>query len=239
MGSVSTVARLWLRATTDFMNAVTQKLSWYSIINLSPKGLFSHISSGSMYFGKMRRSQCRDPSSWEHVSRTSWWHVARATIRITLIRIHVTCLSYPDHLKEVRTTLINKRHPDDFHLISGPPQGSSNDACKHRISGRLPRYIRMTNIVHPDIMVRIIDWSKQVSHVITTACQGPRSTTCRVKGQDEVTTSHFPRPLHMITCHDLWQPHHLPRSLSKLPVGWWWPCHHLVSSWQHKIFPHH
>ena len=55
---------------------------------------------------------------------------------------------------------------------------------------------------------------KQVLHVITTACHSPRSATCRVKGQDEVTTSHFPRSFHMITYHDLWQPHHLPRSLS-------------------------
>ena len=72
----------------------------------------------------------------------------------------------------------------------------------------------MTNIVHPDMIALIIDWGKQVLHVITTACHDPRSATCRVKGQDEVTTSHFPRSFHMITYHDLWQPHHLPRSLS-------------------------
>ena len=127
---------------------------------------------------------CRDPSSWEHVPRTSWWHEARITIRI-----HVTRLSYPDCLKEGRTTLISIKHPDGFHN----------------------KYIRMTNISHPNIIVRVIDWSKQVLHVITTACHGPRSTTCRVKRQDEVTTSHFPRSLHTITYHDLCQP----------PVGWW------------------
>ena len=154
---------------------------------------------------------CRDPSSWEHVPRTLWWHVARITIRITPIRIHMTRLSYPDCLKEVQTTLINIRHPDDFHLISGLPQGSSNDFHK---------YVRMTNISHPNIIIRVIDWSKQVLHVITTACHGPRSATCRVKRQDEVTTSHFSQPLHTITYHDLCQP----------PVWWWWPCHHLMSS---------
>ena len=89
--------------------------------------------------------------------------------------------AFPDYLKEDQTTLIN---------IS---------------SGRLTQYIRMINICHLDTMVRIIDWSKQVSHVITTVCHGPRSTTCRVKGQDEVTTSHFPRSFHMITYHDLCQ----------------------------------
>ena len=57
MGSLSRVACLLLRATTDFMNAVTEKLSRYCIINLSPKGPVSHIPSGLMYFGKIRCSQ--------------------------------------------------------------------------------------------------------------------------------------------------------------------------------------
>ena len=41
-----------------------------------------------------------------------------------------------------------------------------------------------------------------------------------------------------VTSHDhfTWS----PTTISvKPPVGWWWPCHHLVSSWQHKISPHH
>ena len=84
--------------------------------------------------------------------------------------------AFPDYLKEDQTTLLNIT------------------------SGRITQYIRMINICHPDTMVQIIDWSKQVSHIITTSCHGPRSTTCRVKGQDEVTTSHF---------HD-----HFTRSLS-------------------------
>ena len=154
-------------------------------------------------------------------------------------------------------------HPDHPHLdthdaplISGLPQGSSNDTYEHKTSGRLSQYIRMTNIGHPDMMVRVIDWNKQVLHVITTACHGPRLATCRVKGQDEVTTSYFSRSPHMITSHDYltWSPptitshDHLPRSLTtaspttisvKPPVGWWWPYHHLVSSWQHKISPYH
>ena len=79
------------------------------------------------------------------------------------------------------------------------------------------------------MIVRVIDWSKQVLHVITTTCHGPHLAICRVRGQDEVTTSHFPRSLHTIAYHDLCQP----------PVRWWWSCHHLVSSWQHKISPHH
>ena len=142
-----------------------------------------------MYLTSMLSVGTPPPPSWEHVPRTSWWHEARITIQITPIRIHVTRLSYPDCLKEGQTTLISIKHPDGFHS----------------------KYIRMTNISHPNIIVRVIDWSKQVLHVITAACHGPRSTTCRVKGQDEVTTSHFPRSLHAITYHDLCQP----------PVGWW------------------
>ena len=116
--------------------------------------------------------------------------VTRGTHCHPSLPIKHTWHAFPDCLKEDQTTLIN---------IS---------------SGRLTQYIRMINIFHPDTMVRIIDWSKQVSHVTTTACHGPRSAACRVRGQDEVTTSHFLGSFHMITSHDLWQPHHLPRSLS-------------------------
>ena len=77
---------------------------------------------------------CRDPSSWEHAPHGgTHYHPDHP------IRIRVTRLSYPDCLKEAQTTLINIRHPDDFHLISGPPQGSSNDTCKNRTFGRLPQ----------------------------------------------------------------------------------------------------
>ena len=48
--------------------------------------------------------------------------------------LHVTRLSYPDCLKEVQKTLISIIHPDGFH-----------------------KYIRMTNISHPNIIVRVID----------------------------------------------------------------------------------
>ena len=120
-------------------------------------------------------------------------------------RVHVARLSYLDPLKERHTTLTNIT------------------------SGRLPQHIRTTDIHYPDMFVWIIDWSKQVLHIITTACHDPHLAICRVKGQDEVTISHVPRSLHMITYHDLCQP----------PVGWWWPYHHLVSSWQHKISPYH
>ena len=86
---------------------------------------------------------CRDPSYWEHVPRTSWWHMAHITIRITPIRIHVMRLSYPDYLKEVQATLINIRHPNDFYLISGLPKRSSNDTYKHKTSGQLSQ-------IHPN-----------------------------------------------------------------------------------------
>ena len=107
---------------------------------------------------------CRDPSPWWHVAHTSWWHVAYISIRINPIRIslrvHVARLSYPDSLKERHTTLTNIT------------------------SGRTPHRIRTTDIYYPDMFVRIIDWSKQVLHVITTVCHGPHSATCRVKGQE-------------------------------------------------------
>ena len=127
----------------------------------------------------------------------------RIIIWITPIRIHVTRFSYLDCLKEGQTTLISIKHPDGFHNTSGWP----TYAIRIWLSGSLTEV-------------------KQVLHVITTAYHGPRSATYRVKGQDEVTTSHFLRSFHMITYHNLC-------------VRWWWPCHHLMSSWRHKISPHH
>ena len=121
-------------------------------------------------------------------------------------KIHGARFSYSDCLKEGQTTLISINiwttftiHPDDQHRSSG------YDCPGH--------------------------WLKESkSYTLSqTACHGPRSATYRVKGQDEVTTSHFPRSLHIVKYHDLCQP----------PVGWWWSWHHLVSSWQHKISPHH
>ena len=106
-------------------------------------------------------------------------------------KIHGARFSYSDCLKEGQTTLISINiwptftiHPDDQHRSSG------YDCPGH--------------------------WLKESkSYTLSqTACHGPRSATCRVKRQDEVTTSHFPRSFHIITYHDLWQPHHLPRSLS-------------------------
>ena len=144
---------------------------------------------------------CRDPSP--HVAHISWWHVAHILIRINLIqispRVHVARFSYPDSLMERHTTLTNIT------------------------SRRLPQRTQMTDIYYPDMFVWIIDWSKQVLHVITTACHGPRSATYRVKGQEWSdgkslpTISDNPR-----ASHDLCQP----------LVRWWWPCHHLVASWQ-------
>ena len=147
-------------------------------------------------------SSCRDPSSW--------WHMTHISIRISFIcispRVHVARFSYPDFLKERHTTLTNIT------------------------SGRPPHRIRTTNIYYPDMFVRIIDWSKQVLHVIITACHGPRSATCRVKGQEWSDGKSLPTISDSRgASHDLCQP----------PVGWWWPCYHLVASWQAKISPYH
>ena len=132
---------------------------------------------------------------------------------------------YPDypHLdfpKRTRGTL----------LLSGLPQGEAHDTSKH--------HIRTTAISHPDdrhilsryVSVRIVDWSKQVLHVISTACHGPRSATCRVKGQEWSDGKSLPTISDSCgASHDLCQP----------LVGWWWPCHHLEASWQTKISPYH
>ena len=101
-------------------------------------------------------------------------------------RVHVARLSYLDPLKERHTTLTNIT------------------------SGRLPQHIRTTDIHYPDMFVWIIDWSKQVLHIITTACHDPRSATCRVKGQEWSDSKSLP----MITSHDFWQSQQLPWSLS-------------------------
>ena len=158
------------------------------------------------YFNDM----CRDLSPWWHVAHTSWWHVAHISIRINPIwispKVHMARFSYPNSLKERHTTLTNIT------------------------SGRLPQHIRTTDIHYPGMFVRIIDWSKQVLHVITTACHGPRSATCRVKWQKWSDDKSLPTISDSRgAAHDFYQP----------PVGWWWPCHHLVVSWQAKISPYH
>ena len=116
--------------------------------------------------------------------------MAHIFIRVNLIwissRVHVVRFSYPDSLKKRHTTLTN-------------------------ITSRwLPQRIRTTDIHYPGIYIRIIDWSKQVLHVITTTCHGPRSATCRVKGQEWSDGKSLPA----ITSHDFWQSQQLPRSLS-------------------------
>ncbi|KAL6342819.1 hypothetical protein AAG906_016838 [Vitis piasezkii] len=40
---------------------------------------------------------------------------------------------------------------------------------------------------------------KRVLHAITTNSHGPHPVTCRVRRQDEVTTSHFPRSLTIVS----------------------------------------
>ena len=121
-------------------------------------------------------------------------------------RVHLARFSYPDFLREKHMTLANIT------------------------SGRSSYHIRTTDISYPDMFVRIIDWSKQVLHVITTVCHGPRSATCRVKGQEWSDGKSLPTISDSPgASHDLCQP----------PVGWWWPCHHLVASWQAKISLYH
>ena len=158
------------------------------------------------YFNDM----CRDLSPWWHVAHTSWWHVTHISVWINPIRIsprvHVARLSYPDFLKERHTILTNIT------------------------SGRPPHRIRTTDIYSPDMFVRIIDWSKQVLHVTTTAYHGPRSATYKVKGQEWSDGKSLPTISDSRDAsYDLCQP----------LVGWWWPCHHLVVSWQAKISPYH
>ena len=154
------------------------------------------------------KSYCRDLSphvayiSWWHVAHISWWHIAHILIRINLIRIspivHVALFSYPDSLNERHTTFTN--------ITSGRPLQRT----------------RMTDIYYPDIFVRIIDWNRQVLHVIITACHDPYSATCRVIWQEWSDNKSLPTISDSYgASHDLCQP----------SVGWWWPCHHLVTSW--------
>ena len=94
---------------------------------------------------------------------------------------------------------------------------------RHITSGRPTYPIRIC-------FVRIVDWSKQVLHIIPTTCHGPRSATCRVKGQEWSDGKSLPTIFDSRgASHDFCQP----------PVGWWWPCHHLEASWQTKISPYH
>ena len=140
------------------------------------------------------------------------------------IRIQVMRPSYPDCLKEVQTTLINIDIWTDFTMYP-------ND--QHR---------------SPGYDVRVIDWSKASITRYHNSLSWPTSRhlqSQRTRWSDNkslptiISHDHLLRSLtaasptaisdSRITYHDLCQP----------PVGWWWPCHHLVSSWQHKISPHH
>ena len=100
-------------------------------------------------------------------------------------RVHVVRFSHHDSLKERHTTLTNITFE------------------------QLPQRIQAADIHYPGMFVWIIDWSKQVLYVITTACHGPRSSTCRVKGQEWGDGKSLPT----ITSHDFWQSQQLPRSL--------------------------
>ena len=148
------------------------------------------------------------PSDTWHTFPDDTWHAFLSGLTPSGFppKVHVVRFSYSDSLRERHTTLTNIT------------------------SGRPPYHIRTTDISYPDMFVRIIDRSKQVLHVITTACHGPRSATCRVKGQ-EWNDDKSPPTIsnNRDASHDLCQP----------PVGWWWPCHSLEASWQAKISPYH
>ena len=164
---------------------------------------------------------CRDPSPWWRVTHFSWWHVAHISIMIIPILIsprgHVARSGFPQEdtwcaspiwTSSGRGTRHSQTlHPDDRHITFGRPTYP----------------IRIC-------FVRIVDWSKQVLHVIPISCHDPRSATYRVKwhewndGKSPPTISD-----NRDTSHDLCQ----------LPVGWWWLCHHLEASWQTKISPYH
>ena len=158
---------------------------------------------------------CRDPSSWEHVPRISWWHVARVTIRITP---HSDTQDAP-HIRTASRKF--KRH------------------LQTQTSGRIAQYIRMTNIGYPDMIVRIIDWSKAgltryqqqpaMAHISPSAEWEDKMKWQQVTSHDHFTWSPTTISDSCITYYDLCQS----------SLGWWWPCHHLVSSWQHKISSHH
>ncbi|RVW82587.1 putative auxin efflux carrier component 1c [Vitis vinifera] len=108
------------------------------------------------------------------------------------LRICMVQLSYPDRLKErqttfhlllskeEQTTLAERRHPDSSHNTSD----NQHEPSGYKSSG----------------------WSikvKRVLHAITTSSHDPHLVTCRVRRQDEVIASHFPRSFYMITFHDL------------------------------------
>ena len=161
-------------------------------------------------FFSILTNQSRDPSPL--MTRDTYFLVTRGTyshpdypIRISP-RVHVARFSYPDFLREKHTTLANIT------------------------SGRSSYHIRTTDISYSDMFVRIIDWSKQVLHVIITACHGPRSATCRVRSQEWSDGKSLPTISDSCgASHHLCQP----------PYEWWWPCHHLEASWQAKISPYH
>ena len=60
------------------------------------------------------------------------------------------------------------------------------------------------NISYPDMLSRSLTKVSKSYYVIPIVCHGPRSATCRAKGQE----------WWQVTSHDLWQPRRLPRSLS-------------------------
>ena len=119
---------------------------------------------------------------------------------------------------------------------SGFPQDDTWRASPIRTSsGRGTRHSQNITFGRPTYPIRIcfvqiVDWSKQVLHVIPTGCHDPRSATYRVKGQEWSDGKSPPTIFNNRgTSHDLCQP----------LVGWWWPCHHLEASWQAKISPYH
>ena len=128
------------------------------------------------------------PHTW-HTSPNDTWHTFSSGSASSEFppRVHVARFSYPDSLKERHTTLTNIT------------------------SGQLPQHIRTTDIHYPGMFVRIINWSKQVLHIIATACHGPRSATCRVKWQEWSDGKSLPTISDSRSnYHDLCQP----------PVGW-------------------
>ncbi|RVW82285.1 Exopolygalacturonase [Vitis vinifera] len=112
-------------------------------------------------------------------------------------------------------------------LASAPPLATypirtASRKGKRRFSFSYPRKskrrwqsvdIRIVSTTHPDNQhepsgYKSSGWSikvKQVLHAITTNSHGPHLVTCRVRRQDEVIASHFPRSFYMIT---------FPRSLT-------------------------
>ena len=118
-------------------------------------------------------------------SGSPWCHVAHISIRISSIRISPkedTWHASPIRTSSGRSTRHSQTsHPDDRYITSGRPT--------------YPIQICLS---------RSLTKVSKSCYAILTACHGPRSATCRVKGQE----------WQQVTSHNLWHLRRPPRSLA-------------------------